>query len=109
MKKQYENSKYGRAKKQVDDIKGFYTHLTVYFVINIVLFVIKLEIFENRELNINTSDWTYFTTPVFWGLGLFFHGLWVFGPSFKSIRNWEDRKIEQFMQEDLDDEEQIKY
>lgn len=109
MKKQYENSKYGRAKKRVDDIKGFYSHLTVYIIINIVLLVFKLDIFENGEFNIPSYHWSYFATPFFWGIGLLFHGLWVFGPSITSIKKWEERKIEQFMEKEREDEEQMRF
>jgi hypothetical protein len=109
MKKQYENSKYGRAKKRVDDIKGFYSHLTVYIVINILIFAVKVRLFEGELKDVDVHFWGYWSTPVFWGIGLFFHGLWVFSGSFKSIKRWEERKIEQFMQEDIEDEEKIKY
>jgi len=107
--KDLENSKYNRAKKKVDDIKGFYSHLTVYIVINLLLLALKLNIFEGGLVDINVPNWSYFTTPFFWGIGLFFHGLWVFGHSLKSIKKWEERKIEEFMQEDLEDEEHIKF
>jgi len=37
-----ENAKYERAKKRVDEIRGFYTHAIVYVCVNLVLFLINL-------------------------------------------------------------------
>ena len=36
------DNKYEKAKKRVEEIKGFYSHLIVYVVINIGLFLINL-------------------------------------------------------------------
>ncbi len=36
------DEKYEKAKKRVEEIKGFYTHLIVYVCVNIVLVIINL-------------------------------------------------------------------
>jgi len=36
------NEKYEKAKKRVEEIKGFYSHLIVYICVNIVLVIINL-------------------------------------------------------------------
>ncbi|MCW9037746.1 2TM domain-containing protein [Altibacter sp.] len=41
-----------------------------------------------------------FTTPFFWGIGLTFHGLYVFQDRFRFFKNWEERKIREYMEKD---------
>ena len=81
-----------RAKKRVDEIKGFYQHLAWYLIINIFL-VLFIGYFND------SGYWSFeaFATPFFWGIGLFFHFLGVFGKNLMFNRGWEDRKIKEFM------------
>ena len=60
-----EKSKYERAKKKVEDIKGFYTHLSIYLVINGLMLLAALGIFEGTFIPFQFPDWSYFTTPFF--------------------------------------------
>ena len=41
-----------------------------------------------------------FSTPIFWGIGLFFHFLGVFGKDFLFGKAWEQRQIDKYMEED---------
>ena len=74
----YNEDKYKRAKKKVKKEKDFYTHLTVYIVINTFLIIINLGIFQSGFTNIRIPTWPMFTTPFFWGIGLFFHWTNIF-------------------------------
>lgn len=104
----YNQEKYIRAKKKVKQIKRFYTHLTVYIIINLIIFIRgNIEIFlendvENKNL-LDWIDWNIFYTPVLWGIGLFFHGLFVFQNRFKGLKNWEDRKMKEFLEKEEED------
>jgi hypothetical protein len=87
-----DRERYERAKKRVEEIKGFYIHLTVYVLVNAGLLV----------LNLLTSPGEYwFRWPLFgWGIGLVVHGLSVFAfGSFLGPR-WEERKIREIMDRD---------
>jgi hypothetical protein len=90
MKTDYINNsnKYIRAKKHVDEIKGFYANLVAYCVI------IPFLIF----LNYRTSwEYQWFYYPMFgWGLGVVIQGFMVFGYG----SNWEDGKIREIMDKD---------
>ncbi len=90
---------YLRAKKKLDRIVGFYWHLAVYIVVNIFLILL---IGFNRD---DGDFWSFgtFTTAFFWGVGLAFHFLSVFGPDFFFGKKWEDRKIREFMDRDRHD------
>lgn len=90
---------YLRAKKKVDKIVGFYWHLAIYVVVNI--FLIILIYTKSGE-----PFWSMATmsTPMFWGIGIVFHFLGVFGTNFLFGKDWEERKIEKYMNKDRDRE-----
>jgi hypothetical protein len=96
-----QNQKYKRAQRRVKKIKGFYSHLIVYIVINLLLSSFNIYRFmeDGYEFNEVITQFGVFSTPVFWGIGLFFHWMGVFG--FKSVfsSDWEERKIKEYMNE----------
>lgn len=86
---------YLRAKKRVEAISGFYWHLTSYVIVNIFLILI---------IAMNTSTgfrgFGPYATAFFWGIGLAFHFIGVFGFNFILGKNWEQRKMEEFMEKE---------
>ncbi len=92
-----EEEAYLRAKKRLDQIKGFFWHAVSYLLVNIFLLVVI-------AVNLDDGDsfWTFgtFATPFFWGIGLFFHGLGVFGFQVFFGRDWEERKIKEFLEKE---------
>jgi len=95
----FEDKKYQRAKKKIKDIKGFYSHLTVYIIVNIGITLLRLNVLEGR-FEFDAPYWSYLITPFFWGIGLAFHGLHVFQYKFDFFRNWEKRKIQEYMKQE---------
>ncbi|AYN67759.1 histidine kinase [Euzebyella marina] len=90
-------SRYMRAKERVDHIKKFYASLTSYIIVISFL----------AGLNYYLDQWSYawFLWPALgWGIGLVFQWLKTYDVNPFFGRNWEERKIKEFMQED----EQIK-
>ena len=85
-----QKEKLARAKKQVAEIKGFYAHATIYAVVNIALLLIAMDVFSGNFF-IHMPSWGHFTTPFFWGIGLLFHYLKVFGRKSSIFKNWEER------------------
>ncbi len=85
---------YLRAQKKVKAIVGFYWHLASYVIVNFVL-IILITTNGGRLFSFGT-----FSTALFWGIGLAFHFLGVFGPSFFFGKNWEERKIKEIMDND---------
>lgn len=94
-----DQDKFEQAKKKVKDIKGFYTHLTVYLLVNLFLVVAQMGLFSG-SFRIGMPEWSYLTTPFFWGIGLLFHGLHVFKDQVPLFKNWEQRKIREFMEKE---------
>ena len=96
----YEKERYQRAKKRVKQITGFYSHLLVYVVINLIVVVINIQQLKEGE---SYFQWGNFFTLIFWGIGLFAHGLSVFMPTMVLGKNWEERKIKEFMEKERKD------
>jgi len=101
-------AKLERAKKRVADIRGFYNHVAIYLVVNLILFLLRdkmtfillsKRVFGSPEF-LDGIDWDVFGTPIIWGTALLFHAFCVFGEPFFFGKKWENRKIEQFLNED---------
>lgn len=90
-----EEIRYKEAQKEVKKIKGFYTHAIVYVVVNIFIVFVNSSNLDEGE---TYFQWKNFTTAIFWGLGLLAHGLSVFLPTIVLGRDWEERKIKEFME-----------
>lgn len=94
---------YLRAKKRVKDIKGFYVHLVVFIAVN--LFISGIIIFglmkSGDSFGEAMSNFGVYSTPLFWGIGLFFHWFGVFGVQFFGFgKDWEERKIKEFLEKE---------
>jgi len=85
-----EETKYQKAKERVEGIKGFYSHLTVYIVVNLILYAINM---------IASPDGLWFFWPLM-GWGIAVHALSVFGSSLGLGADWEQRKIKELMEKE---------
>lgn len=99
-----------RAKKQVKELKGFYIHLIVYIIINIFISTTSImanmnggETFTEAILNFGT-----FSTAFFWGIGLAFHAAKVFNFNPFFSKDWEQRQIKKYVEEDRRESEKFK-
>ncbi|WP_264559205.1 2TM domain-containing protein [Flavobacterium sp. N2270] len=84
--------RYQKVKKQVQELKEFYRHLLIYVIIMAVIIFINLKY---------TPEVLWFFWTLFgWGIGLFFHAMKVFNffPFFD--KEWEEKKIKEFMEEE---------
>ena len=87
-----EEKKYYQAKKKVEKMKEFYANLVSYVGVN--TFLIFLNYYTGWE-----HKW--FIYPLIgWGIGLLFHYFEAFGHYPFLGRNWEDKKIQELMDED---------
>ena len=93
-----DEAKYQEARKKVKKIKGFYTHLLVYVIINAMLLVVNYK--NNRDANENFWQWQTLNTIFFWGIGLTAHALSVFLPFYLIGKKWEDQKIKELMEKE---------
>jgi uncharacterized ion transporter superfamily protein YfcC len=93
------DNKYERAKKQVENEKGWYTHLSVYLVINFLLQLFYAGVFDSGSFTQYFPWWVKLTTPFFWGLSLLVHWIYVFKGAkiSKPFKKWEERKIQEYI------------
>lgn len=81
--------RYFKAKKRVEEIKGFYGNLTAYIIVNIGFLVINLLTSPNQL-------WFYWPM-IGWGIGVVIHGMKVFNYMPFLGKDWEEQKIKEFM------------
>lgn len=92
-----EEVKYQQAFKRVKRIKGFYTHLMIYIVINAGILIAN---YSSNGHNENFWEWQNFSTAFCWGIGLLAHGMSVFMPNMLMGKDWEERKINELMEKE---------
>ncbi|HSQ46732.1 MAG TPA: 2TM domain-containing protein [Lutibacter sp.] len=84
-----ESNKYLRAVERVHDIKEFYGSLISYCIVIPILIFINLRYMPHFQ-------WFWF--PMFgWGIGLVFHGFKAFSYNPFLGKDWEERKIKEYM------------
>ena len=87
-----EDFRYQQAKKRVKEVKSFYIHAAIYFIVNVGLVITNHSIKDTDLLSVDN-----FYTAFFWGIGLLAHGLSVYLPAFILGKNWEEKKIQDLM------------
>lgn len=99
-KQQQQHIKYLRAKHKVEEIKKYYGHLSVYLIVN--LFISCRKVYRNIENGESLLEailaFDTFTIWFFWGIGLAFHTFKVFGFDFFLGKDWEQRKIQEYLE-----------
>jgi len=105
-----QNDKFLRAQKKVKELKGFYIHLTVYILVN--LFIIALTVTarmgSGESLGEALLNFGTFSTPFFWGIGLAFHAAKVFSYNPFFSKEWEERQINKYVEQDKRDSEKYR-
>lgn len=89
-----EKQAYEVARQKVKKLKGFYTHLIVYTLVNAFVLVTK---YKNLDAGENFLTFKTFSLMFYWGIGLVAHAFSTFVPHFAFGKDWEDRKLKQFM------------
>ncbi|MAZ26195.1 MAG: histidine kinase [Cytophagaceae bacterium] len=87
----YSDIKYNRAKEKVEKIKGFYGNLTAYCIVIPFLMLV----------NYLTTSFPWVIFPMAgWGMGLLFHAMDAFERNPILGKDWESRKIKEYMEKD---------
>jgi hypothetical protein len=87
--------RYQRAKARVEELRGFWIHLGVYVIVNLLLFLINI---------ITSPDnlWFYWVL-LGWGIGIVAHAFAVFGFGRLFGADWEEKKIREIMEKEEKD------
>ncbi len=87
-----QQQKFIKAKNRVEKIKKFYHNLISYILV--ILGLVALNYYQNKL----TYPWVVW--PAFgWGLGVIFNGISAFDYNPFFNKDWEDRKMKEFLQE----------
>ncbi|WP_424364259.1 2TM domain-containing protein [Maribacter sp.] len=104
--KRNEFEKYEKAKNRIENIKRLYAHVVLFFIATILLFVFKGRLIDFLVSKGITDEgflhWVALNTillPVIWAIVLIFVGIYLlrYKPGF--IKNWENRKLNEFLDE----------
>ena len=95
----FQEQKYIRAKKRVEDLKGYYWHLAIYVLVNLFLTGSQIidGITEDKTFNEIFSDFGLYAVWVLWGIGLAIHTCKILLFPFFLGSDWEARKIKEYM------------
>ncbi|TDD98623.1 2TM domain-containing protein [Flavobacterium cellulosilyticum] len=94
------DERYNMAYKRVKKIKGFYIHFLVYILVN--GFILARKFYKHGDEDF--WNWDTFSTALFWGIGIIAHASSVFGKNLFFGKNWEERKIQEFLEKDKEQE-----
>ena len=99
MEQQNLSEKYARAQKRVAEIKKFYKHLGTYLLINFLF--IGRRIYKDITLGdyyleafTDINNYNFF---FLWGIFLILHAVKVFGFPNLFNKDWEERKVQEYM------------
>lgn len=104
-RKEFENEEHFEiAYKKVKRIKGFYSHLKVYIIVNIIIIISNLnrDFIGSRFEGNGLLDWHTYSTALYWGIALVIHAFTVFGPDLFFNNDWEEKKIRKYMEKEAD-------
>jgi len=103
MKQQFtEEQQYILARKKVEKISKFYKHLATYLIINTFLSAIFIvgDINEGDTFNEAFFNWGNYKIWLYWGVGILFQAIGTFGLPLFLNKDWEQRKINQYLEEE---------
>ena len=102
MESKSNSEKYIKAKKRIEDIKSFYKHLVVYILVN--LFFIGRRIYKDVQYGDSLidalTDISNYRLFFWWGLIVIFHAISTFDIVNLFSKDWEERKIKEYMNKD---------
>lgn len=87
-----EAQRYERAKKKAKEIRAFYINLCCYCIVIPCLIIVNL--------TFSPEYYWFLFSMLGWGIGLTFHAMNAFKWYPFLGRDWEERKIRQFMEEE---------
>lgn len=85
------SERYERARRRMEEIRGFYVHLTIYLIfVPVFIFI-----------NYKTTSFPWAIFPIVgWGIGVLGHAAEAFQYNIFFGKNWEERKIKRLLEDD---------
>lgn len=99
------NEEFNLAYKKVKEIKHFYWRLTIYLIVNVAIIVSNLndDFFQigNKGSDYGIFDLKTYTIAIIWGIVVLVDALRIFGPNIFFTKNWEQKKIQKYMDREV--------
>nr|WP_297785666.1 2TM domain-containing protein [uncultured Allomuricauda sp.] len=94
------------AEKRVKELKGYYSHITIFVIVNGILLFLKTGVLnsllpEAFPKESHFYDWIY-SNVLLWALILALHTVFILRHRFTFFKTWEERQIQKYMDEDRD-------
>ena len=92
------------AKKRVQELKGYYSHIIIFVIVNGILYLLKTGMLTSLLPEAFPKESYYYdwinSNILIWTLILIVHTLIVFRDKFTFVKKWEERQIKKYMEED---------
>ena len=100
-KEQLEENKYLRAKKRIDQLKKFYKSVMIYVIVNFFISFFKVRNYmDNGDSFLEAlSNFDTYIVWIIWGFFLLLQAVKTFKADAFLGKNWEERKIKEYMNE----------
>ncbi|MEM1003144.1 MAG: 2TM domain-containing protein [Bacteroidota bacterium] len=100
-----------RAKYRVSQLRSYYTHLLVYILVNLLISGVKISFALRAGDALSEALFSFNTLSVWviWGIFLLIHTFRTFVLPFILGYDWEYRKLEQYVEEELRREQELKF
>lgn len=87
------------VKKRVEKISKFYKHLITYVIINIFLSAIFIagDMNDGDAFSEALLDFNNYKIWIYWGFGILFQAINIFGEKLFFSKSWEERKIKEYL------------
>ena len=97
-----DGQQYILVRKRVEKISKFYKHLATYVIVNIFLSAVFIVGDINDGDTFNEAIWDYHNYKIwlYWGIGIVFQALNTFGLNLFFNKDWEERKVKEYMNDD---------
>ncbi|MBO0322355.1 2TM domain-containing protein [Muricauda sp. CAU 1633] len=97
-------NKYTKATKRVKELKDFYRHLKIFFIINAILYLFKagvLQQFLPEDIYLKPYYFNWVDAHlVIWILILAIHAGFLFRHKLPFLQKWEERQIQKYMEKE---------
>lgn len=99
MKEFTEEYRFERAKSKMQNLRAFYIHTVVYFIVNTVISIAKIirNLNNGETWNEAVFDFATIALWIIWGVGIAFHAFSVYGLDYLLGKNWETKQLKKYM------------
>mgnify|MGYP003563257671 CR=1 FL=1 len=105
-----EQKRFVRARHRVSQLKSYYIHILIYVIANLFISGVKVSFALRAGETWSEAIFSYNTLSVWvvWGVFLLVHTFRVIGLPYLLGYDWESRKLEQFVDDELRKEQNFK-